>query len=147
MEGGGLKAVGSDVTQKLLACIGTQHTCRDSKRVEDHKSTQNGWWSNDQGVSYSKKWMGKHRLTTPPARHMYCRRSAVPTSGAQPNLSDLLHNQKCKTRVSAPLTIFQGAHRSENWIRLSIFRTSTMILQNYADNKQKLYKIMKMSAI
>jgi hypothetical protein len=31
-----------------------------------------------------------------------------------------------------------------NCIRLSIFRTCTIILQNYAGNKQKLYKIMKM---
>jgi hypothetical protein len=50
----------------------------------------------------------------------------------------------CKTRFSAPLAIFQGAHWSENCIRLSIFRTLTIILQNYVGNKQKLCKIMKM---
>lgn len=38
--------------------------------VDVHKTTQNGWWSNDHGVSFSKKWMGKHRLTTPPAQHV-----------------------------------------------------------------------------
>jgi hypothetical protein len=50
----------------------------------------------------------------------------------------------CKTRFSALLAIFQGAHWSENCMRLSIFCTFTIILQNYAGNKQKLYKIMKM---
>jgi hypothetical protein len=33
------------------------------------------------------------------------------------------------------LAIFQGAHRSENCIRLSIILTFTIILQNYAGNK------------
>jgi hypothetical protein len=55
-----------------------------------------------------------------------------------------LNCSACKTRFSALLAAFQGAHPSENCIRLSIFRTSMIILQNYAGNKQKLYKIMKM---
>jgi hypothetical protein len=48
-----------------------------------------------------------------------------------------------------PLAIFQGTHRSENCIRLSICHTFTIILQNYAGNKHKFYKIMniKMSAL
>jgi hypothetical protein len=50
----------------------------------------------------------------------------------------------CKIRFSASLVTFQGAHQSENCIRLSVFLTSTIILQNYADNKQKLYEVMKM---
>jgi hypothetical protein len=34
--------------------------------------------------------------------------------------------------------------KSMNCIRLSIFRAFTIILKNYAGNKQKLYKITKM---
>jgi hypothetical protein len=46
----------------------------------------------------------------------------------------------CKTRLSAPLAIFQGAHLSENYITLSIFRTFTIILQNYAGNSRSYTK-------
>jgi hypothetical protein len=42
-----------------------------------------------------------------------------------------------------PLAILQGAHRSENCISLSLFCTFMIILQNYAGNKQKLYKNIK----
>jgi hypothetical protein len=52
--------------------------------------------------------------------------------------------QMMEPLLDAPLAIFQGAHQSENCIRLSIFLTFTIILQNYAGNKQKSYKIMEM---
>jgi hypothetical protein len=50
----------------------------------------------------------------------------------------LLKLQRLQNRFSAPLATFQGAHQSENCIRLSIFRTSTITLQNHADNKHEL---------
>jgi hypothetical protein len=48
----------------------------------------------------------------------------------------------CKTRFSAPLDIFHGAHRSANYMWLSTFRTFTTSSLNCAGNRQKSYKIM-----
>jgi hypothetical protein len=61
-------------------------------------------------------------------------------ASSPPNLRQILicwNSSPCKTRFSAPLAIFQGTHQSENCIRLSIFPTFTIILQNYAGNKHK----------
>jgi hypothetical protein len=44
-------------------------------------------------------------------------------SAAETHLSKL---QRLQTRFSAPLAIFQGAHRFANCTRLSIFRTCTI---------------------
>jgi hypothetical protein len=56
----------------------------------------------------------------------------------------LLKLQRLQNKVLHTIGYFQGAHRSKNCKRLSIFRTFRIILQNYAGNKQKSYKIMKM---
>jgi hypothetical protein len=58
----------------------------------------------------------------------------------------LLILQRLQNKILAPFTIFQGTRRSENCLRLAIFRTFTT---SYAGNKQNSYKIMKirMSAI
>jgi hypothetical protein len=50
----------------------------------------------------------------------------------------------CRSQIN-----FNFNFKPKNCIRLSIFCTSTIILQNYVDNKQKLYEFMKiqMSAI
>jgi hypothetical protein len=50
----------------------------------------------------------------------------------------------CKTKFSAPLEIFQGAHRFAFCTWLPNFCTYMIIQQNYAGNKHKSYKIMKM---
>jgi hypothetical protein len=62
----------------------------------------------------------------------------LPLYGA--GLAPLPQNQ-----FSAPLDIFQGAHRSAIFTRHSIFRMYTIIQQNCADGKQKSYKIMRMN--
>jgi hypothetical protein len=61
----------------------------------------------------------------------------------------LLKLQRLQNKVLRTIWQVSKAHQSENCIRLSIFRTFKIILQNYAGNKQKSYKIMKirMSAI
>jgi hypothetical protein len=56
----------------------------------------------------------------------------------------VLKLQRLQNKFSALLAIFQGTRRSANYIKPSIFRTFVIILQNYAGNKQKWYKIMEM---
>jgi hypothetical protein len=57
----------------------------------------------------------------------------------------LLKLQRLQNKVLAPLEIFQGAHWSAICTRLSTFHMYTIILQNYAGNKQKSYRNMRMN--
>jgi hypothetical protein len=56
----------------------------------------------------------------------------------------LLKLQVYKTRFSAPMEIFEGAHWSENCTRLSTFHIYAIIQQNCSGDKHKSYKIMRM---
>jgi hypothetical protein len=56
----------------------------------------------------------------------------------------LLNLQRLQNRFPAPLEVFRGASQYSICTWLSNFRTYIIIKQNFAGNKQKSYKIIKM---
>jgi hypothetical protein len=127
-------------------------TCVIALKITDPSSHQSGWptWKIKTVIVIQRNITSGHLL-----QKGQDTKTNWPTdywSQYNLNLSLNLNCWKCsawKTRFSTPLAIFQGAQRSENCIRLSIFHTFTIILQNYAGNEQTSYEIMKteMSAI
>jgi hypothetical protein len=94
--------------------------------------------------SKSERWNTKIKLTLHEAHITSGDDMLVPPA----NLWQTRTSSNCrayKTRFSAPLEIFQGAHRSAIYTRLSTFRMYTIIKQNCAGNKQKSYKIFRLS--